>query len=210
MSGTSHPRLSPDEMPNAAFCSQTLFGPQDSYYEHEDSVYCHFHYSTRFAHRCAGCDTAILKQFVEVNRNMREEAWHPECYMMYVSSSLLTFTIFSFSSHQKIHKFRLLCFAYFLFSFIPTRPLTFYVDVRRHKFWNVKMSSTRRPSSNVAADSASESSKHGTQDEEEPWAEEERLETAHSIKAKQNKMEEQVLRIWTCVLLLSLSQSLNY
>lgn len=79
-----------------------------------------------------------------------------------------------------------------------TRPLTFYVDVRRHKFWNVKMSSTRRPSSNVAPDSASESSKHGAQ-EEEPWVEEEWRETAQSIKDKQSGMEEQVLRIWTCV-----------
>lgn len=61
------------------------------------------------------------------------------------------------------------------------------------------MSSTRRPSSNVAADSASDSSKHGAQDEEDPWAEEERQETAQSIKFKQNRMEEQVLRIWTCV-----------
>ena len=58
---------------------QTLFGPSDSYYEHEDSVYCHFHYSTRFANKCAGCNTAILKQFVEVNRNMKEDCYHPEC-----------------------------------------------------------------------------------------------------------------------------------
>ncbi|KAJ7890663.1 hypothetical protein B0H14DRAFT_2690252, partial [Mycena olivaceomarginata] len=60
----------------------TLFGPQDSYYEHEGDVYCHFHYSTRFATKCAGCSTAILKQFVEINRNMRDECWHPECYMI--------------------------------------------------------------------------------------------------------------------------------
>ncbi|KAF5383736.1 hypothetical protein D9615_003521 [Tricholomella constricta] len=60
----------------------TLFGPQDSYYEHEADVYCHFHYSTRFATKCAGCNSAILKQFVEINRNMRDECWHPECYMI--------------------------------------------------------------------------------------------------------------------------------
>ncbi|KAF5388648.1 hypothetical protein D9757_004814 [Collybiopsis confluens] len=60
----------------------TLFGPQDSYYEHDGDVYCHFHYSSRFATKCAGCDTAILKQFVEINRNMRDECWHPECYMI--------------------------------------------------------------------------------------------------------------------------------
>ena len=60
----------------------TLFGPQDSYYEHSGDVYCHFHYSTRFATKCAGCSSAILKQFVEINRNMRDECWHPECYMI--------------------------------------------------------------------------------------------------------------------------------
>ena len=60
----------------------TLFGPQDSYYEHDNDVYCHYHHSTRFATKCAGCDTAILKQFVEINRNTRDECWHPECYMI--------------------------------------------------------------------------------------------------------------------------------
>ncbi|KAI5121611.1 hypothetical protein M0805_001143 [Coniferiporia weirii] len=60
----------------------TVFGPQDSYYEHETDVYCHFHYSTRFATKCAGCNSAILKQFVEINRNNRDECWHPECYMI--------------------------------------------------------------------------------------------------------------------------------
>ncbi|EDR14675.1 LIM domain-containing protein [Laccaria bicolor S238N-H82] len=60
----------------------TLFGPQDSYYEHDGDVFCHFHYSTRFATKCAGCSSAILKQFVEINRNSRDECWHPECYMI--------------------------------------------------------------------------------------------------------------------------------
>ncbi|KAG6886221.1 hypothetical protein C0993_010783 [Termitomyces sp. T159_Od127] len=64
-----------------SLCS-TLFGPSDSYYEHEGDVYCHFHYSTRFATKCAGCNSAILKQFVEINRNARDECWHPECYMI--------------------------------------------------------------------------------------------------------------------------------
>lgn len=64
-----------------SLCS-TLFGAQDSYYEHDGDVYCHFHYSTRFATKCAGCNSAILKQFVEINRNMRDECWHPECYMI--------------------------------------------------------------------------------------------------------------------------------
>ncbi|KAN0063792.1 Rho-type GTPase activating protein Rga1 [Thecaphora frezii] len=61
----------------------TVFGPQDSYYEHDGQVFCHFHYSTRFAIKCTGCKTAILKQFVEINRNNRDEHWHPECYMIH-------------------------------------------------------------------------------------------------------------------------------
>jgi hypothetical protein len=60
----------------------TLFGPQDSYYKHDGDVYCHFHYSTRFATKCAGCSMVIVKQLVEVNRNMQDECWHPECYMI--------------------------------------------------------------------------------------------------------------------------------
>jgi hypothetical protein len=65
----------------------TVFGPQDSYYEHNQDVYCHFHYSTRFATKCIGCGSAILKQFVELNRNMRDECWHPECYMIHKVST---------------------------------------------------------------------------------------------------------------------------
>jgi hypothetical protein len=60
----------------------TVFGPDDSYYEHNDKVYCHYHYSIQFAVRCAGCKTAILKQFVEINRHSVDEHWHPECYMI--------------------------------------------------------------------------------------------------------------------------------
>ncbi|GAA6021413.1 hypothetical protein JCM10207_004725 [Rhodosporidiobolus poonsookiae] len=61
----------------------TVFGPQDSYYEHSGSVYCHFHYSTRAAVKCTGCRAAILKQFVEINWNNIDEHWHPECYMIH-------------------------------------------------------------------------------------------------------------------------------
>ncbi|EPQ56467.1 hypothetical protein GLOTRDRAFT_75157 [Gloeophyllum trabeum ATCC 11539] len=119
----------------------TLFGPQDSYYEHEGDVYCHYHYSTRFATKCAGCNSAILKQFVEINRNMRDECWHPECYMI-------------------------------------------------NKFWNVKIVSRR------SANSPTPSEAPG-QEEEPPWAEEERRETAQSLREKQVRMEQQVYRIWT-------------
>jgi hypothetical protein len=63
----------------------TKFGPSESYYEHEGAVYCHYHFSTLFAAMCSGCHGAILKQFVEVTRNAREEQWHPECYMIHKS-----------------------------------------------------------------------------------------------------------------------------
>ncbi|KAI1622667.1 paxillin [Exophiala viscosa] len=61
----------------------TVFGAQDSYYEHDGKVYCHYHYSTQFAQRCNGCQTAILKQFVEIFRNGQNQHWHPECYMIH-------------------------------------------------------------------------------------------------------------------------------
>ncbi|KAI0972535.1 rho-type GTPase-activating protein 1 [Xylaria arbuscula] len=65
-----------------SLCS-TIFGAQDSYYEHDSEVYCHYHYSTQFAQRCNGCHTAILKQFVEIYRNGQNQHWHPECYMIH-------------------------------------------------------------------------------------------------------------------------------
>ena len=60
-----------------------MFGAQDSYYEHEGKVYCHYHYSTQFAQKCSGCQTAILKQFVEIFRKGQNQHWHPECYMIH-------------------------------------------------------------------------------------------------------------------------------
>ncbi|KAI9021746.1 hypothetical protein CLU79DRAFT_804434 [Phycomyces nitens] len=67
---------------SCSVCS-VLFGPDDSYYEHENNVYCHEHYSNQFAIKCSGCQSAILKQFVEINRNSIDEHWHPECYMVH-------------------------------------------------------------------------------------------------------------------------------
>ncbi|KAK4158139.1 hypothetical protein C8A00DRAFT_28850 [Chaetomidium leptoderma] len=61
----------------------TVFGAQDSYYEHDGKVYCHYHYSTQFAQRCSGCQASILKQFVEIFRNGQDQHWHPECYMIH-------------------------------------------------------------------------------------------------------------------------------
>lgn len=64
-----------------SLCS-TVFGTDDSYYEHEDMIYCRFHYSKLYASRCEGCKTAILRQFVEVFKGGRNQQWHPECYMI--------------------------------------------------------------------------------------------------------------------------------
>lgn len=64
-----------------SMCS-IVFSPEDSYYEHEGKVYCHYHYSVNYAVKCSGCKVAILKQFVEINRNSVDEFWHPECYMI--------------------------------------------------------------------------------------------------------------------------------
>ena len=171
----------------------TLFGPQDSYYEHDGDVFCHFHYSTRFATKCAGCGSAILKQFVEINRNMRDECWHPECYMINKVRAMLLKTVF-------LH--------------LVSRNSTLSVS---QQFWNVKVN-VRRPNSiqpsteslhaSLAAATAGAGGEGGhpatggekgdqaTQDEP-PWSEEERRETASSLKEKQAKMEQQVYRIWT-------------
>ncbi|KAL0085187.1 hypothetical protein J3Q64DRAFT_1678975 [Phycomyces blakesleeanus] len=62
---------------------EVAFGPEDSYYEHNGQVFCHFHYSIQFAVMCAGCEMAILKQYVEIDRKDDVEHWHPECYMIH-------------------------------------------------------------------------------------------------------------------------------
>ncbi|KAK9447591.1 uncharacterized protein V1518DRAFT_386990 [Limtongia smithiae] len=60
-----------------------VFLADDNYYERDGNVYCHYDFSTRFADRCEGCNSAILKQFIENLRNGRQEHWHPECYMIH-------------------------------------------------------------------------------------------------------------------------------
>ncbi|ORZ09489.1 hypothetical protein BCR42DRAFT_494916 [Absidia repens] len=80
-------------------CS-TTFGTDDSYYEHEGKVFCHYHYSTQFAVMCAGCDMAILKQYVEIDRNEFVEHWHPECYMIHKFWSVKVRPATAISSHD--------------------------------------------------------------------------------------------------------------
>lgn len=60
-----------------------VFESDESYYEHENSVYCHFHYSQLFATKCEGCQSSIVKQFVELFKSGKVQQWHPECYMVF-------------------------------------------------------------------------------------------------------------------------------
>jgi hypothetical protein len=64
-----------------SLCPQTI-GEDDSYYEHNEEVYCRFHFSTRFATKCGGCTFAIIDQFVESERHGRIQPWHRNCYMI--------------------------------------------------------------------------------------------------------------------------------
>ncbi|KAJ3036137.1 hypothetical protein HDV00_003049 [Rhizophlyctis rosea] len=64
----------------------TVFRQHDSYYERDGQVYCQYHYSILYAAKCGGCQTAVLKNFVEFNKENLVEQWHPECYMIYKAS----------------------------------------------------------------------------------------------------------------------------
>lgn len=60
-----------------------VFESDESYYEHDHNIYCHFHYSRLFATKCEGCQSSIVKQFVELFKSGVNQQWHPECYMIY-------------------------------------------------------------------------------------------------------------------------------
>ncbi|ANZ76011.1 BA75_03146T0 [Komagataella pastoris] len=62
-------------------CS-TVFKDNENFYDHNNGIYCHYHYSTRCALICESCDTAILKQFISISRAGRQENWHPQCFMV--------------------------------------------------------------------------------------------------------------------------------
>lgn len=66
-------------------CSECgkVFDSEESYYEHENNIYCHYHYSKLFATKCEGCQSSIVKQFVELFKGGKNQQWHPECYMVY-------------------------------------------------------------------------------------------------------------------------------
>jgi hypothetical protein len=60
-----------------------VFRQLDKYFEINDKVYCQDHYSLMFATKCGGCQTAVLNNFVEMNKESIIEQWHPECYMIF-------------------------------------------------------------------------------------------------------------------------------
>ncbi|KAJ1026300.1 hypothetical protein NDA16_002387 [Ustilago loliicola] len=152
----------------------TVFGPQDSYYEHDGNVFCHFHYSTRFAIKCTGCKTAILKQFVEINRNNTDEHWHPECYM--------------------IHKFWNIKLS--PTGSTPKNGAAALAEVAAHN------ATSDSPALNQSSQGEAVESSPGqaapSRAEPAPDATEiEATETPSSLKQKQKQMEERVYRIWT-------------
>jgi hypothetical protein len=51
-------------------------------YDFKGQSYCRLHYSLIPETRCAGCNQAILKQFVE-HKDLPDQIWHPECYMIF-------------------------------------------------------------------------------------------------------------------------------
>ncbi len=59
------------------------FRQHDSYFEKDGNVYCGEHYSVLFAAKCHGCNTAVLKNFVETEANSEPLQWHPYCYMIF-------------------------------------------------------------------------------------------------------------------------------
>ncbi|RKP19440.1 RhoGAP-domain-containing protein [Rozella allomycis CSF55] len=57
----------------------TVFEKHEVYYEHNDEVFCHYHYATLHATKCSGCGMAILKKFLQNNDSLM---FHPECYSL--------------------------------------------------------------------------------------------------------------------------------
>ncbi|KAH3665639.1 hypothetical protein OGAPHI_003827 [Ogataea philodendri] len=70
--------------PEHFFCEvcHKVFDSED-YYEHQNKIYCHYHYSILYAAQCEACKSAILKQYVDLYRGGRDQQWHPECFMVH-------------------------------------------------------------------------------------------------------------------------------
>ncbi|CCH41777.1 Rho-type GTPase-activating protein 1 [Wickerhamomyces ciferrii] len=63
-------------------CSKK-FDTDEDFFNHDNNIYCHYHFSKFFIDRCEGCEFAILKQYVEIFRGGRNQKWHVECYMIH-------------------------------------------------------------------------------------------------------------------------------
>ncbi|KAH3674922.1 hypothetical protein WICMUC_002942 [Wickerhamomyces mucosus] len=63
-------------------CSKK-FDTVEDFFNHEDNIYCHYHFSKFFVDRCEGCECSILKQYVEIFRGGKNQKWHVECYMIH-------------------------------------------------------------------------------------------------------------------------------
>lgn len=59
------------------------FDTEEDFFNHDNNIYCHYHFSKFFIERCEGCEFAILKQYVEIFRGGRNQKWHVECYMIH-------------------------------------------------------------------------------------------------------------------------------
>ncbi|KAH6576515.1 hypothetical protein BASA60_004509 [Batrachochytrium salamandrivorans] len=83
----------------------TAFRQYDSYYERDGQVFCGYHYSIFHAAKCGGCHTAVLKNFVEINKDQISKQWHPPCYMIYkLWSAQLSHVDILFSTIESINK----------------------------------------------------------------------------------------------------------
>ncbi|KAJ3080927.1 hypothetical protein HK102_002698 [Quaeritorhiza haematococci] len=115
----------------------TVFRQKDSYYERDGEVYCQYHYSALFATKCAGCETPVLKNYVDMNTAKGVEQWHPECYMIFkVSLSVLdvgeSTDLISAASFRSDHVL------YLMLS--DTQWNSSHMGV---KLWNVKVASSK-------------------------------------------------------------------
>ncbi|KAK0553568.1 Rho-type GTPase activating protein Rga1 [Tilletia horrida] len=162
----------------------TVFGPHDSYYEHNSRVYCHFHYSTRFAIKCTGCRTAILKQFVEINRNNVDEHWHPECYMIHKFWNIKICPTGSTPKEGSSHS--------------DHTPAQLTVSASTGANDNDDTLAAAHVTADFNADSAGITGTNRPEPQLSAEAiEAEQTETPTSLRQKQRQMEQQVYRIWT-------------
>lgn len=67
--------------PQCLQCPDCITHDAASSFEYNGQVYCRYHFSLNDDTHCAGCNMAILKQFVEQQHEPRKR-WHLTCYMI--------------------------------------------------------------------------------------------------------------------------------